>query len=183
MIHLYTVFVIIPLRCLAHFIGITLYYIESAADYTIGRHRKTEYIRAGKCNQCGHCCEEIGLVIPKSMSSDHWIIRIFAWFHRHIMNFSPIGDDDHMIIYQCNYFKYNAKKQKKTCTIYPFRHRLCRTYPITPLFDRPHLRYSCGFYFIPKHAQKKQCEFMKKLPKSSGKPFSAILKQNETIEK
>ncbi len=136
----------LPLRVLVFAIGWFAWWMESAADWLVGARGATEYVRTGSCNRCGRCCRLLALELPRSFLKHPLLVRFFAAWHRAAMNFEPRGQADTMLVYRCRHFREDEKG--RGCSIYPFRHRLCRFFPRQALYGHPELAAECGFRFV-----------------------------------
>ncbi len=140
--------VFLPLRVVVFVVGYTSYWMEVAADYVVGASRSTEYVRKGSCNRCGKCCELLALEMPSFMAKRDWMVRLANAWHDALLNFKPEGVYKNLLVYRCRYFRRKPKGKTGFCSIYPFRHRLCRYYPKQLLHTRFVLSEDCGFYFV-----------------------------------
>jgi len=141
----------IPVRFLVFLIGLLFYVMESSADWLIGSRRRTEYVRVGKCKQCGRCCRCLGLVMPERISKRNWMVRVANFWHTFAMNFNYLAEDEHWLVYRCGYYDDEAG-----CTFYPFRHRICRFYPRQKLYGYPSTHDDCGFKFVKREVFEKR---------------------------
>ncbi|MFH1830725.1 MAG: hypothetical protein ABH871_08135 [Pseudomonadota bacterium] len=140
----------LPLRVAVFVVGFTSYWMEVGADFLVGASRSTEYVRKGSCNRCGRCCELLALEMPKFMAKRDWLIRLENIWHDALLNFEPEGVYKNFLVYRCRYFKRKREGEMGFCSIYPFRHRLCRYYPKQIFHTRFALSADCGFYFVKK---------------------------------
>lgn len=137
-----------PLRFIVFVIGWLAWLMEVSADWLVGARARTEYVRVGACKRCGRCCRLLALVLPRGVSKRDWLVRIFGLWHRLAMNFHPAGEEDGWLLYRCGYYAEGAGVDPGHCSIYPFRHRLCRFFPRQGLFGHPSLHKDCGFAFV-----------------------------------
>lgn len=160
----------LPLRVLVFAIGWFAWWMESAADWLVGARAATEYVREGKCNRCGRCCRLLALELPRSFLKHPLLVRFFAAWHRAAMNFEPRGQADTMLVYRCRYYREDEKG--RGCSIYPFRHRLCRFFPRQALYGHPELAAECGFRFVKREVLRRR--------KDRSKPsFADLLQQKQ----
>lgn len=148
---------LIPLRVIVFLIGFTAYRMEIAADWIIGARSWTEYVREGSCKRCGRCCRCLALVMPKGVSSRDWMVRVARLWHEIAMNFKSVAEDaarhsndggQGWLIYRCGYYRDGDKEAPGHCSIYRFRHRLCRFFPRQGVYGHPSLHPDCGYSFV-----------------------------------
>jgi hypothetical protein len=168
-----------PLRTVVFSVGLTAYWMEIAADWLVGIRANSEFVRLGKCKKCGKCCEMIALVLPKKWGPNNRLVKIFSLWHKFAMNFIPEGADEAALYYRCGYLREGAEGRPPQCTLYPFRHRLCRFFPRQGLYGRPSLHDDCGFYFV----KRELFEASKKLKKRCGSNFKETLSKVDTETK
>lgn len=137
-----------PLRAAVFFVGSIAYWMEMASDWLIGVRDKTEYVREDACKRCGRCCRCLSLIMPKGVSSRDRLVRAVRLWHRLGMNFQFIAEEEGWLVYRCGYYREGADGADGHCSIYPFRHRLCRFFPRQGLYGCPSLHPDCGFRFI-----------------------------------
>lgn len=135
-----------PLRLTVFAVGFTAYWMETAADFLVGASSTSEYVRVGRCSRCGKCCAFLALEMPPSIAKRPWLVRIFNCWHDAALNFEPAGVYDNFLAYRCRY--YRGEGADGRCSIYPFRHRLCRFFPRQHLYGRIDLSSDCGFSFV-----------------------------------
>ena len=169
-----------PIRAVVFLVGFASFWMEVASDWLVGARAKTEYVREGSCRRCGRCCRCLALVMPKGVSSRDWLVRFCVWWHGFAMNFryvaeesdcgeSPDGERRSWLIYRCGYYKDG--EDGGGCSIYPFRHRLCRFFPRQKLYGRPSLHEDCGFKFV-----KREVLCKRKMQREAGvPPFDELL--------
>jgi len=143
-----------PLRFAVFFVGWLAYWMEIISDYIVGTLGKTEYVRQGKCKRCGKCCRLLALILPKSLAKRNSIVRVIIIWHRLAMNFHYVGKEDGWLMYRCGYYKESCDGTGG-CSIYPFRHRLCRFFPKQGLYGHPSLHEDCGFKFVRREVAKR----------------------------
>lgn len=134
-----------PLRACVFLIGWVAHWMEVAADWLVGARGKTEYVRTGKCKRCGRCCRCLALIMPDGVSKRDLLVRIVRAWHRAAMNFRYTAEEDGWLVYRCGYYREAGEGR---CSIYPFRHRLCRFFPRQALYGHPNLHPDCGFKFV-----------------------------------
>lgn len=137
--------VFLPLRIANFLMAFWWYWMERVADAIVYRFVKTEYVRKGKCNRCGRCCQLLAMEMPARVARRDWLVRLVSKWHSAVLNFELQGRDDRWLVYRCRY--YYETDGKACCRIYPFRHRLCRFYPSEKLYGHPKLNPDCGFRF------------------------------------
>jgi len=129
-------------------IGMLFYYMEIASNWVVGYYRKTEYVRKGKCNKCGVCCDLLGIQYPNFFNYFPWLIRLVTKWHEFRCCFTFLNKDQNYLLYKCN-----LKRPDGTCGIYHFRPRICRDYPKRKLFGRCWTHFTCGYYFVRRDGQ------------------------------
>lgn len=165
-----------PLRLVVSLIGWFAYWMEVSADWFVGARGKTEYVREGACNNCGTCCRLVGLELPNFLSRREWVVKIVGLWHRAGLNFHQVGREDRWFMYRCGYYREENDGKCGHCSIYHFRHRLCRFFPRQNLYGYPLLYESCGYRFVRRDVSNRQKEIKKK----GGKTFGdVILKERE----
>ncbi len=165
-----------PLRLVVSLIGWFAYCMEVSADWFVGARGKTEYVREGACNNCGSCCRLVGLELPNAFLRREWIIKIVGLWHRAGLNFHQVGREDKWLMYRCGYYREENDGKCGHCSIYHFRHRLCRFFPRQNLYGYPLLYESCGYRFVKRDVINRQKEIKKK----GGKAFrDVILRERE----
>ena len=142
-----------PLRSAAFAIGLYAYWMETAADFVIGASSTTEYVREGSCLRCGKCCRLLAVEMPKFMAKRPWMAKLAMVWHDLAFNFEPKGVTDRFLVYRCRYFKED--KGGPRCSIYPFRHRLCRFFPKQRIYGKYELGDDCGFKFVKRDVVKR----------------------------
>ncbi|MBU4484039.1 YkgJ family cysteine cluster protein [bacterium] len=133
---------VILIRSFAFCIGYFGYFLEIAMDAFLFMSKRTEYIRKGSCSNCGRCCYNLAIQIPATWVSFGFIIKFLQKWHYIAYNFKPLGVYEGWLVYKCAYLN-----DKNFCSIYPFRHRICRQFPYLKLYGRPNVHRNCGFYF------------------------------------
>ena len=169
----------IPVRVGVFLVGFVACWFEIAADWLVGARRRTEYVREGACTRCGRCCRCLALVMPPGVSSRDWLVRAARAWHAFAMNFQYIAEEEggeeaegrRWLVYRCGYYRDGAGVDPGHCSIYPFRHRICRFFPRQKLYGRPSLHPDCGFRFV-KRAVREQRQ---KLAHSGRPTFDDIL--------
>jgi len=156
-----------PIRAVVFLVGYISYWMEVAADWLVGASGKTEYVRVGSCNRCGRCCRCLALMMPKGVSKGDRLVRFCIWWHRFAMNFRYVAEEKEgspsaeggmrsWIVYRCGYYKESGTE--RGCSIYPFRHRICRFFPRQKLYGRPPVQEDCGFSFVRREVLKRREE-------------------------
>jgi len=155
-----------PLRVLVFAIGFVDFYFECAADWLVGARSGTEYVREGSCVRCGRCCYLLGIEMPAWVVRRRWLVRLLRTWHSSGLNFEYQGETKTMLAYRCRYYKKGEGDRKGGCSIYRFRHRLCRTFPRQRLFGSLPLHDQCGFRFVRRDVLNRRKELTK-----AGKPM------------
>jgi Fe-S-cluster containining protein len=133
----------LPLRAVVCAVGWFACWMELAADWAVGARGATEYVRVGACKRCGRCCTFLGLELPKPFVGRRWLTRLVSAWHDLVMNFESLGEMERVLVYRCRYYR-----EAGGCSIYPFRHRICRFFPRQRLYGHPELHPDCGYRFI-----------------------------------
>ena len=115
-----------PLRALNAIIGWWWYGMEVAADWLVSFFAKSEYVRKGRCNQCGRCCRLLAVEMPRWIARRDRIVYLLSRWHSAVLNFEFEGRDDRYLVYHCRY--YLNDEQGGHCRFYPFRHT-CQRLP------------------------------------------------------
>lgn len=139
---------LLPLRAVVFLVGLVAWWMEVAADWLVGARGRTEYVREGACRRCGRCCRCLSLLMPRGVSSRDRLVRAVRLWHRIGMNFRFLAEEEGWLIYRCGYYRDGANGAPGHCSIYPFRHRLCRFFPRQGLSGAPSLHPGCGFRFV-----------------------------------
>jgi len=167
-----------PLRFLVFIVGFIAYWMEIGADWIIGARSRTEYAREGACKKCGRCCCLLALVMPEGVSRHDWLVRIVGFWHRIAMNFRPVGEEKRWLVYRCGYYREGDGKVPGKCSIYPFRHRICRFFPRQKLYGYLSLHEDCGYSFVRRNVMMKR-----KFLKGEGRPiFDEVLTDKLNIK-
>jgi hypothetical protein len=102
----------------------------------------TLWERAGKCNQCGVCCEEIYLkMTPAQMKSPFFTnlaIRWISWLFDFIL--IRTEPEHNYLVFTCKHLTAEGK-----CGNYFWRPNVCRNFPLLDYFDEPKFIPGCGF--------------------------------------
>ena len=161
-----------PLRSAVSIIGLYAYWMETAADFVVGASSSTEYVRRGSCNRCGKCCQLLAVEMPGWLAKRPWMIRIVVSWHELVYNFEPRGIHEHLLVYSCRY--YRDDRRGGGCSIYPFRHRICRFFPKQHLYGKYDLGGDCGFRFMKRDVAKR----IEARRKRGDRPFADYLEDN-----
>jgi Fe-S-cluster containining protein len=133
---------------LAFVFGRCIYWGDWLAYRLLYSHRRSQFVRMGGCARTGQCCRNLALEIPKSWAKRPWILRLFAGWYRAIFNFHFLElNQESWMVFECHHLKNG-----KVCSIYPYRPKLCREFPLLPLFGHGRLHKGCGFYFVKRDA-------------------------------
>ncbi len=138
--------VLFPLRLTVFLVGFTAYWMETAADFLVGASSISEYVRVGRCRRCGKCCAFLALEMPPFIARRPWLVKVANSWHDAALNFQPAGVYDNFLAYRCRY--YRGEGPDGRCSIYHFRHRLCRFFPRQQLYGKMDLNPDCGFSFV-----------------------------------
>jgi len=157
-----------PLRAVVFAVGYVDYHFERAADWLVGATNSTEYVREGSCVRCGRCCALLGIEMPEWVVRRRWLVKFLRAWHSAGLNFEYQGETERMLAYRCRYYG-----DGKGCSVYPFRHRLCRYFPRQRLYGRPRLHDECGFSFVRREVAGRR----RKLAKTGGSDFSRALSE------
>ncbi len=182
---------LLPLRVVVFVVGFTAAWMEVAADWLVGARGRTEYVRQGACKRCGRCCQCLALIMPEGMVRRSWLVRLASAWHGWAMNFHFIGEEQGWLVYSCRYYREPGERgparhaslawflgkgsrgEAGGCTIYPFRHRLCRFFPRQKLYGHPPVHPDCGFSFVRRDVLERRSA-----AKQVGRPdFAALLAQ------
>lgn len=123
-------------------VGLFLHYMERMGNWFVGYHKKTEYVKKGKCKQCGRCCKILAIQYPGFFNRFNWLINATIKWHEFRYGFTYLFKENNYLLYSCNFLGPEGR-----CTIYRFRPRLCREYPKSILYGKPPSHIDCGFYF------------------------------------
>jgi len=160
-----------PLRFTVFAVGFTAYWMETAADFLVGASSISEYVRVGECKRCGKCCAFLALEMPPVIARRPWLVRICNLWHDAALNFEPAGVYDNFLAYRCRYYKGEGEEGR--CSIYTFRHRLCRFFPRQHLYGKIELSPDCGFSFMRRSVARR----MKERKREGAKLFGDVLRE------
>lgn len=139
------------IRCLPRFLAWVLAFVLGSCIYLgdwlayrfLLIHRHSEYVRMGGCARTGQCCRNLALEIPRSWARQPWVVKLFTAWYRAVFNFHFLGiNRDNWLVFECHYLKNG-----NVCSIYPYRPKLCREFPLIPRFGHGRLHKGCGYYF------------------------------------
>ncbi|MBU1026434.1 MAG: YkgJ family cysteine cluster protein [Candidatus Margulisbacteria bacterium] len=103
---------------------------------------KSRWVLAGKCKQCGKCCEEIYLkMTPNQISSKFFTnlaIRWISWLFDFIL--IRVEQDAGYLVFTCKHRLRDGR-----CGNYFWRPNICRNYPLVDYFEEPKMLPDCGF--------------------------------------
>lgn len=129
---------------MAFLFGSVIYLSDRLAAWILRLHRRSEYVLKGGCARTGQCCRNLALQFPKSWLKQEWLVKFITGWYRQVFNFHYIGRvHGNWLVFECHYLKNGD-----TCGIYPYRPKLCREYPLTPLMGHGRLHKGCGFWFV-----------------------------------
>lgn len=163
----------IPVRILVFSAGLLAHWMEVAADWLVGARDRTEYVRTGYCKRCGRCCRCLSLIMPKGMTKRHWMARLARLWHEFAMNFRFISEEENWLVYRCGYFCDDRGDVPGHCSIYPFRHRLCRFFPRQGLYGHPSLHPDCGYGFVRRDVWERRRDVIRQ----GGQIFDDVLRR------
>lgn len=114
------------------------------------RHeRRTRFLLRGRCERSGLCCQTLGIELPASWVRRPRVLRFFQRWYARVHNFQTLGPPQGRLMpMACGYLRGG-----NTCSIYPFRPKLCREYPQLGLFGKIELHRGCGFWFVERVKQ------------------------------
>ncbi len=112
---------------------------------------RPDYEVRGQCDQRGVCCQHIVSDPPRWLKRG-WPLRLYVAFHATWHNFFVVarGPNDE-VIFSCNHLQSDGR-----CGIWRFRPRLCRDYPLRPIFGIPKVLPGCGFVVVPRRVAQMQ---------------------------
>ncbi len=131
-----------PLRILAFPVMILDVYSQKFA-YLIF---KPKYKLEGGCKKRGNCCHFIHMGWPdKNQSKISSLSKLYVFWQTEVLgfyfrSFDFIEDDELTRVMSCRYLT-----KKGTCKHYRLRPGICRDWPKTHSFRKPHLLKGCGF--------------------------------------
>ncbi|MCX5751726.1 MAG: hypothetical protein NT099_08725 [Candidatus Saganbacteria bacterium] len=101
-----------------------------------------KYKIAGKCKQCGLCCEEIHLKMTPSQIKSNFFrnicIKWISWLYDFIL--LKVDFEYKYLAFTCKHKGIDGK-----CLNYTFRPPVCRNYPLLDYFKEPAFLPGCGF--------------------------------------
>ena len=103
---------------------------------------RSKWKLAGKCKQCGVCCEEIYLKItPAQLASKFFGKLAIAWVCW-LFDFIYLRTDftGYYIVFTCKH-----RLPSGSCGNYFWRPNVCRNYPLVDYFNEPKFIPGCGF--------------------------------------
>lgn len=108
---------------------------------------KKKYIKEGKCNGCGKCCQNIYVNHGKKgfiQTEEEFLILRFR--HSFYRGLSIVGKDELGLLFKCKHLDLKTNK----CKIHFFRPPICRNYPMEDIFKMGGiLAPECGYSFRP----------------------------------
>ena len=132
---------------LAFEFGSLIYFGDWFAYHLLRFHKRSEYVVKGGCARTGQCCKDLALQMPKSWVKHPRLVKLINAWYRNIFNFHYRGTiNENWLVYECHYLKNG-----NTCGIYPYRPKLCREFPLVPLFGHGRLHKGCGFWFAKRN--------------------------------
>lgn len=135
---------------LAFIFGMLIFLGDKFAYHLLRYHKKAEYVRRGGCQKTGMCCRNLAIEIPMFAAKWPWFVRMTHVWYRAIFNFHSLGTlQKNWLVYECHYLT-----KQNTCGIHPYRPKLCREFPLTPLFGHGRLHKGCGFWFVKRSEER-----------------------------
>jgi len=111
--------------------------------------RQSPFVRRGQCERTGLCCQSLGIELPESWVRRPWVVALFQRWYALVHNFQSLGPPQGRLLpLACGYLR-----EGNSCSIYPYRPKLCREYPQTALFGKIELHRGCGFWFVERSKQ------------------------------
>lgn len=105
-----------------------------------------KYIRTGKCNTCGRCCQEIYVRHSSAFITNEEEFKKLQGLHFFYSYLKVIGKNETGLIFECT----KLDKEKGICTAYSKRALICRQYPQEEIFMLGGvISDDCGFKFTP----------------------------------
>lgn len=105
-----------------------------------------KYIRTGKCNSCGRCCQRIYVRHSNDIiktEEEFERLKPLHFFYRYL---EIIDKDDAGLVFECT----KLNKETGKCTAYKQRALICRQYPLEEIFMLGGVMGDeCGFKFVP----------------------------------
>lgn len=136
------------LKIFFFFLEAILGFFEKVQGLVVKLFFKSEYVRKGACGNSGQCCQAIGIEFPRSWKKyPRFLKTIEGWYYLK-NNFRATGYQDNLMVLSCGYLTKDNK-----CGIHRFKPKLCRDFPITPLFGITKLHKGCGYYFEKRKGQ------------------------------
>lgn len=176
---------------LAYVFGSCIYLGDRFAYYLLFFPKPTEFVVRGACARTGQCCRSLAIQIPRSWAKRPRVVKVFNAWYRSIFNFHYLGIlYDNWLVYECHYLKDGT-----VCSVYPYRPKLCREFPITPLFGHGRLHKGCGFWFVKRtdlgtfrgtlrekeHEQERR-SYLQKLEQTKTPKEDSALRKSKTLE-
>ncbi len=105
-----------------------------------------KYIRKGKCNACGRCCQEIYVRHRHSIIKEEEEFYRLKKLHFFYSYLEIVAKNDTGLVFKCT----KLDEEKGICTAYKHRAIICRQYPQEEIFMMGgFVSEDCGFEFIP----------------------------------
>ena len=105
-----------------------------------------KYVRVGKCNACGRCCQSIYVRHSSHVIKEEKEFEKLKSQHFFYSFLKVTGKNETGLIFEC------AKLDKEThkCTVHSHRPLICRQYPQEEIFMMGGIiTEDCGYKFIP----------------------------------
>lgn len=103
---------------------------------------KNIWVLAGKCRQCGTCCQEIYMKITPRQLSSKLFANLAIWWTAWLFDFIllKIDYENYYLVFTCKHIRTDGR-----CGNYFWRPNICRNYPLVDYFDEPKMLPDCGF--------------------------------------
>lgn len=120
-----------------------IYWGDHLAWYLLGKQRHARFIRQGQCRNTGVCCRAIGIDYPRSWIKQSWFLGLLRRYYSWVYNFRFLGlYEARRLVFECQHLT-----PQNTCSIHPFRPKICREYPQVTLTGHARVHRGCGFWF------------------------------------
>ncbi len=111
----------------------------------IARILGREFVRVGRCNQCGSCCQRVSLFVDgrqlKTLKEFEEVCQVFPEYRR----FYVVDDSDpEELLFTCGFLG-----EGNICRDYRNRPLICRRYPSPGILKKGgYLMPGCGYRFV-----------------------------------
>lgn len=134
-----------------------IYWGDKFAWWVLRYDKKTSFIRKGSCQRTGMCCQALSIELPASWFKRAGIVRVFNAWYRNVNGFQPLRRVGNLLQFNCAYLS-----KENTCSIYPYRPKICREYPSATLFGHARVHRGCGFWFVEREGTGSFAEALKR---------------------